>query len=172
MTKPVGESTSLPENPALPPQPGGVLGESQLAKSEARTDWVILLGCSAVLLAAALLRLNSESRVAAGGWQLPGLCWFRNATGVDCPGCGLTRGFVALAHGHPRHAWDFNPASLLWFVAVAAQIPWRAYRIWRRKQNGTEAFTQTPRWSAGVILLTVLGLSLIVQWLLRLNHWL
>lgn len=51
--------------------------------------------------------------------SLPILCVYRLATGIPCPGCGLTRGFVAIGHGLPAVAFDYNllaPALFLWMV--------------------------------------------------------
>lgn len=49
------------------------------------------------------------------------LCPFRALTGYNCPGCGLTRGFCAVAHGEWRRAVHFNALSpLLFLTAVAA----------------------------------------------------
>jgi hypothetical protein len=57
-------------------------------------------------------------------------CPFRRATGVPCPGCGLTRSFCAVAKGHVERGFDLHwlgPALFLvafvyWVrgVAVAA----------------------------------------------------
>jgi len=48
--------------------------------------------------------------------------WPLYRLGVVLPGCGLTRGVVALARGDLAGAWRWNPASLLVVVAVAAGI--------------------------------------------------
>ncbi len=73
-----------------------------------------------VLFAAAV----SESALTTG----PVLCFHRLTTGIPCPGCGLTRGFVALLHGHVEAALHFNPLTpvvfgwmaVWWSVAVGA----------------------------------------------------
>jgi hypothetical protein len=57
----------------------------------------------------------------------PILCLFRAVTGIPCAGCGMTRAFVAIGHGHPAAAFDYNPLSpaawlwmlIWWFIAVA-----------------------------------------------------
>lgn len=37
------------------------------------------------------------------------LCPIKTLTGLDCPGCGITRMFVALSHGHIYQAFRYNP---------------------------------------------------------------
>ncbi|MFA6566892.1 MAG: DUF2752 domain-containing protein [Victivallales bacterium] len=51
-------------------------------------------------------------------------CYFRKITGLDCPGCGLTRGFIALCHGNFAEAFRVN--ALTYLVA-----PFFAYRLAR-----------------------------------------
>ena len=85
--------------------------------------------------------------------------WF----GIPCPGCGLTRSFISLAHGHWSEAWRYNPAGPVWFLLVAMQLPYRFVQ-WRRLRRGLPEFTlgrtgETLVWLA-------LGL-LILQWTVR-----
>lgn len=62
-----------------------------------------------------------------------GLCVWKRVTGRACGGCGLTRGFVQLAHGHPIAALRLNPLTpvvFLWFawhtaVVAARNVGWR-----------------------------------------------
>jgi hypothetical protein len=52
------------------------------------------------------------------------LCPFRLLTHLDCPGCGMTRSFIALAGGDLKAAACFNPFSFfLVFVAALSLIP-------------------------------------------------
>lgn len=47
------------------------------------------------------------------------LCFFKHFTGLDCPGCGLTRSFIALSHGQWLEALKFNvlgPIVYLYFL--------------------------------------------------------
>ena len=37
------------------------------------------------------------------------LCPIKTLTGLDCPGCGITRMFVALFHGNIYQAFRYNP---------------------------------------------------------------
>jgi hypothetical protein len=75
-----------------------------------------------------------ELRVAGGGmaaiaaaWPILPLhpaiaCPFRSLTGVPCPFCGLTRAFVAAAHGHVATSLAFNPAGIVVLVLAAVAI--------------------------------------------------
>lgn len=63
----------------------------------------------AVVLLVGILLVSSLTEAPA---HLPfSLCVFRNVTGLPCPGCGMTRGFVAMGHGHLADAWRYNRLS-------------------------------------------------------------
>jgi hypothetical protein len=49
----------------------------------------------------------------------PVICPFRLATGLPCPGCGLTRSWVYIAHGHFGEALRANPFG---YLAMAAAM--------------------------------------------------
>jgi hypothetical protein len=92
---------------------------------------------------------------------LPASCAFRGLTGIPCPGCGLTRSFVSLAHGQWRAAWSYNPAGWFFFAIVLFQLPYRAcqmIRIGRGRQP-----LQVRR--AGQCVAWGLLLVLLLQWL-------
>ena len=72
-----------------------------------RAVWVALgvlaLACGAVLL---------HDRGPGGlGW-LPG-CSFRRLTGLNCPGCGMTRAASAALHGDFATAFRLNPVGMV-----------------------------------------------------------
>jgi hypothetical protein len=56
---------------------------------------------------------------------LPPLCLFHRLTGLDCPGCGMTRAFVCLMRGDLLGAWQMHPFSipLLALAGAAALLP-------------------------------------------------
>jgi hypothetical protein len=125
----------------------------------------MLLGLSALVLAlAAILGVRGQTQVTLPvlGVPLPELCYSRSIMGVDCPGCGLTRSFISLAHGQPRKAWHFNPAGIFLFAAVAFQVPYRALQLLRLRLGRPEINSR---------LFSICGLaalaSLFVQWLWR-----
>ncbi|MFT4124870.1 MAG: DUF2752 domain-containing protein [Gordonia sp. (in: high G+C Gram-positive bacteria)] len=57
----------------------------------------------------------------------PELCVFRRATGLPCPGCGLTRSWVFLAHGEVGRAFAFNIFGPILFAMTAAAV---GYGFW------------------------------------------
>jgi hypothetical protein len=96
------------------------------------------------------------------GGPLPELCGWKRFFGVNCPGCGLTRCFIALAHGDLAAAWHFNPAGILLFVGVAFQVPYRAAQLWRMKRGRPTLrvpYVLALVWTAVALLL--------LQWLLK-----
>lgn len=77
----------------------------------------------AQLIAAVWLVPTASGGVATGdGTPLGVLCWLHAAFGIDCPMCGMTRSFVALAHGRLEDAFEFHPAGPLLFVAMAVLV--------------------------------------------------
>jgi hypothetical protein len=126
----------------------------------------VYLGLALFVLALAFaLEVRGNERVAVPmiGLTLPDSCWFRHLTGIGCPGCGLTRCFISLAHGEFVRAWSFNPAGFVFFALVVGQIPYRSLQIWRVHRN-------LPQWrpiTFGTIATSLLGVLLLLQWLYR-----
>lgn len=77
---------------------------------------------AAQLVASAWLVLVGDRVALPGGGELSGLCWFRRVVGLDCPFCGMTRSFVALAHGELAAALRFHPAGPLLFAAMLVAV--------------------------------------------------
>ncbi len=72
---------------------------------------LLLLVPTAILLAAALI---------PAGWESPiPLCLVKGLTGLDCPGCGMTRAFLLIGHGRLGDAVSMHPASIPAFLIVA-----------------------------------------------------
>jgi hypothetical protein len=55
-------------------------------------------------------------------------CTFHALTGLDCPGCGMTRAAYLLLHGHPLQALSQNPFILVipvvGYMALAELSPY------------------------------------------------
>lgn len=65
----------------------------------------------ALLFCLVLLGVGVGVLLSRAGLGVP--CLFHAATGLDCPGCGVTRMLGALAAGDLAAAWRSNPALLL-----------------------------------------------------------
>ncbi|MFM9960746.1 MAG: DUF2752 domain-containing protein [Planctomycetaceae bacterium] len=111
-----------------------VADDSSAAKSEARSVghrsrhvsmfWIAV----AILVLSFALRVRADQRVALiglGGLPAPELCGSRKWFGIECPGCGLTRGFIRLASGDWSGAIALNRVAPLLGFAVLTQIPYR-----------------------------------------------
>jgi hypothetical protein len=73
--------------------------------------------------------------------HLPTVCPFYHATGLPCPGCGLTRAFVCLCHGHLAGAVHWHPlAPVIFAIGLLA---WADHfsRVFRKR----ELFSIAPR---------------------------
>lgn len=127
---------------------------------------VLLVFCSMAIVGAFVLGINRTDHIATPwlGVQMPSVCQFRNVTGLDCPGCGLTRAFVSIAHGRITEAIGYNGASLLVFAFVMLQIPYRITQIWRIRTGREEL--HWPR-TTNVVLIVVAA-AMFAQWGLKL----
>jgi len=110
-------------------------------QTEAGTVTVLL---TVVLAASFLLPLpGSDGHIE----HLPSICPFYALTGLPCPGCGLTRAFICLGHGHWRDSLHWHPLGWL----VYAVFAW----LWIR--NGLFWWQGVALWSPPPPTLTRLG---------------
>ncbi|NNG99114.1 DUF2752 domain-containing protein [Gordonia araii NBRC 100433] len=75
-------------------------------------------------------------------------------TGLPCPGCGLTRSFVTLAHGDVSSAFGYNLMGPVLFGALVVSV---AIAVWVLLSGRRQALS---RWSSIVFskaTLVVLG---------------
>lgn len=95
-----------------------------------RAGNLLVLSLSAfVFIAAFVLQFEGDAALALPGspTPLPTTCASRVVLGIDCPACGLTRSFAALAKGRFAESIRFHRLGWLVALAVAIQIP---YRFW------------------------------------------
>jgi hypothetical protein len=123
------ELTTAPERPATSAEPMHRTNPTDRAMSslwDVFRTWPGLLIIPLVLFVATAL-----GDIATEG---PVLCLFRRTLGLPCAGCGLTRGFVALGHGHFTEAIAYNPLTPVaffwmigwWLTAITALFAGRA----------------------------------------------
>lgn len=79
-------------------------------------------------------------------------CAFRYATGLPCPGCGMTTAVSHAAHGHFLRSVITQPAGFLVGVALWVTVPLMAYAAWRRLPADA-LLPRAPRhpWGWGVV---------------------
>ena len=86
---------------------------------------LLLLVPAAILAAATVL---------PAGWESPvPLCLVKGLTGLDCPGCGMTRAFLLLGHGRFADALAAHPASVPAYVTLAGLAVTGIVRIVRNR---------------------------------------
>lgn len=121
---------------------------------------MLLLSVAVVALSFALHLDGGGYVAAADGWSLPMMCGSRALFNVECPGCGLTRSFVALAHGDLQRSLDLHRLGSLMAVAVVGQL---VYRPWALYELRTRFPTRNwPSWFGSVLI----G-ALLANWLLK-----
>jgi hypothetical protein len=163
-------STSSSAKPPVcrPTHAGGADGshaadlENRGPRASTLHHWTILVLACGVVTAAAMLSVRNRQQVVVPilNQPLPGTCTFFRFTGLPCPGCGLTRSFISMAHGQFAEAWRFNSAGLLFFAVVLGQIPYRAWQIHRiRCGRGEHRFAGVDTW-----VLVGLVFVLLLQW--------
>lgn len=81
-------------------------------------------------------------------------CVFKNATGYDCPGCGLTRASHHALHGRFGEAWRLNPLLFVMGGVVLCAVPSAA--------RGQQPRFVTQPWFGWVTVIVLVG-----WWILR-----
>ena len=165
-------SSSLPAQLPSTPQPAAadvVWLEDDDARAIDRRQaqlldrhWTMLGISVAVIVLSFALQLNPAGRVRAS-WlpfdSLPPLCGSRAIFGVNCPSCGLTRSFVALASGDVAESFRLHRIGWLMALAVVLQVPYRAWGLYELRR-GVLSDRAWPTWFGNVLIA-----ALILNWL-------
>ena len=121
-----------------------------------------MLGLSVFALVMSFaLEVIPEGRVAFRGFEshpLPHSCSMRMMFDFDCPGCGLTRGYIHLANARWQESLAIHRLAWLMMVLTVIQIPYRLAAIYG--SNSQPIGTTVPKMTAFVLI----GL-LFVNWL-------
>jgi hypothetical protein len=120
-----------------------------------------------VIAASFLLRVHPTEQVGPEwlpGVMLPPLCLSRQWFGVPCPGCGLTRSFVHLAHGDWRASWESHRLGWLLAGLVVLQIPYRIHGLCR---PGRPLLAAAARKLTGYVLIGLLVVNWLVGFLVQ-----
>jgi hypothetical protein len=112
---------------------------------------------------AARLGLVALAFVAAVAFDVP-LCPFAILTRHPCPGCGLTRGTLALVHGHLGDALRFHPLVPVVTPLVALVFGWNAFS-YVRHGRWTAVEGLQGRWITRAA--AILGAVMLAVWVAR-----
>jgi Protein of unknown function (DUF2752) len=104
---------------------------------------------------AALVAFNDP---ASAGSRFPA-CAFHRATGLWCPGCGLTRGTHHLLNGDPIAALGSNVFTPL--VLTAIVITWTVWMLSSVGHPLTNPIERLPRRLGPVLLVVVAGYGVV-----------
>ncbi|MBN1589113.1 MAG: DUF2752 domain-containing protein [Pirellulales bacterium] len=124
---------------------------------------MLWISCAVVVLSC-WFEVQPGGRIAFWGleeYPLPQTCMSRSLFGVDCPGCGLTRSFVHLAHGRWQESLAVHRVGWLLVVAVLLQFPYRMLGL--RHSDGWPLGRRIPVWFGRMLIF-----ALIANWLIGL----
>lgn len=122
--------------------------------------WAFLLAVTLLLGVAAVWLFQAGPGL--GGYS-PG-CLMRKATGLHCPGCGMTRASHALLHGDFAAAFRFNPLGIVLFP-VALAISGLEAVAWARRKPWPVRLSPGPRGAWALVI------AIGAFWLLRNLPW-
>lgn len=92
--------------------------------------------------------------------DLPISCAFRRVTGTPCPGCGLTRSWVALGRGAVEESLAYH--RLGWVVMIYVFLQAVRHAVWLWIGRWRRAVDRAGRWlDRGLI---VLAVALFANW--------
>lgn len=125
-----------------------------------QVDRDLLIAALGGLLLAALLQVApARDGVLLLGWRLPEVCLTKRLVDAGCPACGLTRSVVATVHGDLGPALRLHPLGPLLVALAAAQVPFRAARLARRRSH--------PPTAAGRLVVPALAGAALFVWVVR-----
>lgn len=90
------------------------------------------------------------------GWGIP--CPIRLATGLLCPGCGVSRMCMALLRLDFAAAWQANPAILCLLPLLLAIAGDMAVRYVRTGSSAAKGWSAVATWVA-IVVLVIFGIA-------------
>jgi hypothetical protein len=129
---------------------------------------IFVLMSAIVILTSFVLKADDRTGILIPGStrSMPPMCTSRVIFGMDCPGCGMTRAFIAISHGRFARAWELNRASFLVYAFVLVQIPWHTLQAIRVRRGRPPI-----DWFAIYFIPLGLAMVLVLNWMLRMAGW-
>lgn len=93
------------------------------------------------------------------GYSSPFSCPILHFTGIPCPGCGMTRSFLAIARGDLPTAFEYHLFGPLFFSAIVLGMGYLSLEILTRQRWSIPRLSRWwQRWHIALMLLTLLGI--------------
>jgi hypothetical protein len=123
---------------------------------------MLAMACGIIVLSFILIVRSDEHAAFAllPSVPIPSTCPSQAIFHVDCPGCGLTRSFIFLAHGDWHNAFLRNRMGWLLALAVVLQIPYRLIAL--RGPNRLPLGRRIPELCGFALVIALIG-----NWALR-----
>ncbi|MFD2603744.1 DUF2752 domain-containing protein [Flavobacterium suzhouense] len=88
-------------------------------------------------------------------------CFFKNATGIACPSCGVTRSVLQVSHGHITEAILLNPLGLIMAAIMITAPFWLLYDVILKKDTLYTSYKKTEqliriKWVAIILIILIL----------------
>lgn len=133
------------------------------------TSILWLLGSLGLIVGSFMLKPGDDRQVVIRGFDLvlPETCAAYRVFGVNCPGCGLTRSFVAISEGRLSDAWQLNPAGFFIYLFLLTQIPLAGYYWVQNSKGKSKSKTLKRLLSWNQMAFFALLLCMICQWIVR-----
>jgi hypothetical protein len=139
-----------------------VVGWFYLSEADIRdpsTHWTYLGICLFLLVTPIFLSSSGSDHVTVLGHRVPGACLSRELFHTTCPGCGLTRSFVALTHGRVRESLAFHRLGIALYLFFVWQAFYRLHCLHKRCKGISPRLLRFQS-----ILALVMIAALIVNW--------
>ena len=127
----------------------------------------MLILCTTVVILALTLQTRADQRVEFAwlpGVPMPESCASRSIFDIECPGCGLTRSFIAIARGSLSAAFQQNRTGWLLACGLLIQFP---YRVWMLYHVRTRGLPEPVPERLKLAFVWILIVALIGNWLLK-----
>jgi hypothetical protein len=116
------------------------------------------LACAAWGALAAFAAAQSAGLIAPSALERVELCLFHAVTGLNCPGCGMTRALVAAFQGRWADAAQLHPLSLPLIGLWTAWLAWGCVNRLRARpfsQRWPDLFAGARGWAGVAVVLAV-----------------
>lgn len=123
-----------------------------------RHDHLAYLAILAVLvIGPVFLRFDpgAGEHVSVGPLELPPMCLSEALFHVPCPGCGLTRSFILIAHGHPAEAARYHRLGLPLYLFFLGQAAMRLALLCRVRRPAMGRLLAAHHYAAAVLIALV-----------------